>query len=302
MRHPQHRLVGRADRRFLDFQGDVGGRGGKEEQRRRRRREQARETCLNLQESRHERAEPTARPARCDELRQVQCASRRRLRWSGANGAERDDDDEARKCRTAARSCEGTSPPGSRRRAAPATGAAEVQYVAAEMPDLVGVRRGRIGRTGRRPMPWQMTPRSGSDAAIAPACAVATPARNACSTTSQAAIRTIGCWRSETDGRQIRLARLPLAWHVSTPYLKEASVEAVPSGIRRAWPIANPPSSRSRRKCCSRPMPAASSRWRRAPRIRRSTGSSRRCAASSRSTAFTCRRGSRARCARTASP
>ena len=49
-------------------------------------------------------------------------------------------------------------------------------------------------------------------------------------------------------------------------------------------------------------MPAASSRWRRAPRIPRSIGSSRRCAASSRSTTFTFRRGLRARCARIASP
>ena len=42
--------------------------------------------------------------------------------------------------------------------------------------------------------------------------------------------------------------------------------------------------SRSRRRCCSRPMPAASSPWRKAPRIPRSTGSSRSSAASCRST------------------
>ena len=93
----------------------------------------------------------------------------------------------------------------------------------------------------------------------------------------------------------------PLAWHPSTPYLAESSALASrlqsPHGQPRI-----PPSSRSRRKCCSRPMPAASFRWRRAPTTRRSIGSSRRCAASSRSTASTCRRGSPARCAPTASP
>ena len=71
---------------------------------------------------------------------------------------------------------------------------------------------------------------------------------------------------------------------------------------RPVWPTATPPSSRSRRKCCSRPMPAASFRWRTARTTRRSIGSSRRCAASFRSIVFTCRRGSPAPCAPTASP
>ena len=54
----------------------------------------------------------------------------------------------------------------------------------------------------------------------------------------------------------------------------------------RPWPAAKPLSSRSRPRCCSRPMPAASSRWRKAPRTRRSIGSSRKSAASSRWTTF----------------
>jgi len=41
------------------------------------------------------------------------------------------------------------------------------------------------------PAPWQMA-LSGSDTAIAAACAAATPARKACSTMSHAAIRTVG--------------------------------------------------------------------------------------------------------------
>ena len=31
VRHAQHRLVGRADRRFLSFEGDMGGRGANED-------------------------------------------------------------------------------------------------------------------------------------------------------------------------------------------------------------------------------------------------------------------------------
>ena len=49
-------------------------------------------------------------------------------------------------------------------------------------------------------------------------------------------------------------------------------------------------SSRSRRRSCSRPMPSASSRWPSRPTIPASTGSSRKRAASSRSTASTCPR------------
>ena len=67
------------------------------------------------------------------------------------------------------------------------------------------------------------------------------------------------------------------------------------------WPAAKPRLSRSRRRCCSRPMPAAFSRWRRAPRTRRCTGSSRSSAASFRWRASTCRRGSPAPCAPIAS-
>ena len=58
--------------------------------------------------------------------------------------------------------------------------------------------------------------------------------------------------------RQIRLAREPLAWHPSTAISSSASAPPKPARTKHAWPIANPPSSRSRRKCCSRPMPAAS--------------------------------------------
>ncbi len=65
-----------------------------------------------------------------------------------------------------------------------------------------------------------------------------------------------------------------------------------------AWPRATTSSSRSRRRCCSRPMRAASFPWRRAPTTRRSTGSSRSSAASCRSTACMCRAGSRAPSAR----
>src|ERR1700730_9265715 len=86
-----------------------------------------------------------------------------------------------------------------------------------------------------------------------------------------------------TQARRMRLAREPLPWHVSTPYLQEASA---PPDVK-AWPTARPLSSRSRRRSCSRPMPAASFPWRRAPRIRRSIGSSPRSAAGSRSTRLT---------------
>ena len=69
-----------------------------------------------------------------------------------------------------------------------------------------------------------------------------------------------------------------------------------------SWRAASPHSSTSRRKCCSRPIPAAFSPWPRAPTTRRSIGSSRNAAASSRSTVFTCRTGWRAPCAPTVSP
>ena len=45
--------------------------------------------------------------------------------------------------------------------------------------------------------------------------------------------------------------------------------------ITSRWPARKPRSSRSRRRCCSRPMRAASFRWPRAPTTRRCTGSSR---------------------------
>ena len=57
----------------------------------------------------------------------------------------------------------------------------------------------------------------------------------------------------------------------------------VPAEISPAWPRATTSPSRSRRRCCSRPMRAASSPWPRAPTTPPSTGSSRSSAASSRS-------------------
>ena len=102
------------------------------------------------------------------------------------------------------------------------------------------------------------------------------------------------------NARQIWLACEPLACHASTPYLRESPYRRSPRAT--LWRTATPPSSRSRRKCCSRPMPAAFFPWRTARTTRRSIGSSRRCAASFRSIVFTCRRGSPAPCAPTGSP
>jgi len=68
-------------------------------------------------------------------------------------------------------------------------GAADVQYSQQRCRTLSA--SGAAASGPAPPAPWQMAP-SGSYASIAPACAVATPARNACSTTSHAAIRTIG--------------------------------------------------------------------------------------------------------------
>ena len=86
-------------------------------------------------------------------------------------------------------------------------GAADVQYSQQRCRTLPA--SGAAG-SAASPDPWQMAP-SGSAAGIVPACAVATPARKACSTTSHTAIRAVGRrqgWASNPVGTDTsRMAR-----------------------------------------------------------------------------------------------
>ena len=100
-------------------------------------------------------------------------------------------------------------------------------------------------------------------------------------------------WLGEVPGADSRRDRRPASRRRSGEHRGALGQYSVAMASR------DEPPSRSRRRCCCAPMPAASFRWRRAPRTRRSTGSSRRCAASFRSTASTSPHGSRARCAPT---